>query len=358
MSHTRCASLLLLLLLVIFKPVPSRSAIFDVSQTLEVKIPENAGDIRVWLALPRQDPAQQVRNLRILSPVPYRTVRDSEDNPQIFFELRSPREGQILVEATFTVTRSKVVSEADIGKTRALTLRERAELARFLRPDREIPITKPIQDLANQIAGSNTNPVRVARMLYDWLIENTDYYAKNPTRLRGSDKGSALYCLKTRTGNCGDMGSLWIALARARQIPARMLYGSLFKPDLDGKNEDVNAHSWVEFYAPGIGWTPLDVSLGDMYADDFKPDPEAKVLLRMASADGTYGNDPRKREYYFGNLDERRMTWSRGRDLILQPRQSGGPLNSLFEAHVEVNGQAPPTSGQGWVRKVTYKERR
>lgn len=118
----------------------------------------------------------------------------------------------------------------------------------------------------------------------------------------------------------------------------------------------MNAHSWVEFYAPAIGWAPVDVSLGDIYSADFQITPENRMLLRLATPDATFGNDPRKREYYFGNLDERRMTWTRGRDLTLRPRQTGAPVNALFEAYVEVDGKPLPGSGQGWLRTVTYRQ--
>ena len=62
-----------------------------------------------------------------------------------------------------------------------------------------------------------------------------------------------------------------------------------------------------------------------------------------------------KVNYYFGNLDERRVTWSRGRDLILSPRQDGGPVNAIAKAYVEVDGQSVP-DGKVWTRKLTFVE--
>jgi len=52
--------------------------------------------------------------------------------------------------------------------------------------------------------------------------------------------------------------------------------------------------------------------------------------------------NPEKREYYFGHLDENRVAFSRGRDLILVPRQAGPPVNFLVYPYVEVNGQPCP----------------
>jgi hypothetical protein len=66
-------------------------------------------------------------------------------------------------------------------------------------------------------------------------------------------------------------------------------------------------------------------------------------------------------EYYFGNIDERRVVWSIGRDLKLDPPQAGGPVNALPKAYVEVDGVPyPEKSADGktvqWSRKLTYTE--
>jgi hypothetical protein len=60
-------------------------------------------------------------------------------------------------------------------------------------------------------------------------------------------------------------------------------------------------------------------------------------------------------DYYFGNLDERRVVWSRNRDLTMSPRQDGEPVNALPKAYIEVDGKAHP-EGAGWTRKLTYRE--
>ncbi|MGH7473812.1 MAG: hypothetical protein ACREJW_07700, partial [Candidatus Methylomirabilales bacterium] len=73
------------------------------------------------------------------------------------------------------------------------------------------------------------------------------------------------------------------------------------------------------------------------------------------TADGTFGFDPARVNYYFGNLDERRVVWSRNRDLIMSPKQDGEPVNALPKAYVEVDGKEHPEK-TGWVRKLTYRE--
>jgi hypothetical protein len=47
-------------------------------------------------------------------------------------------------------------------------------------------------------------------------------------------------------------------------------------------------------------------------------------------------------EYYFGNLTENRMVFSTGRDITLEPKQDGEPLNFFVYPYVEVGGKAYP----------------
>jgi transglutaminase-like putative cysteine protease len=134
------------------------------------------------------------------------------------------------------------------------------------------------------------------------------------------------------------------------------VYGSFFKPELNGYDLDQSYHCWATFYAPGLGWIPRDLAVADLYAGEFEVTTDNEVLMRRTTADGTFGVDPAKVEYYFGNLDERRMVWSIGRDLILSPKQDGEPVNALPKAYVEIDGKVSP-EGTGWVRKLTYSEK-
>ncbi len=48
-------------------------------------------------------------------------------------------------------------------------------------------------------------------------------------------------------------------------------------------------------------------------------------------------------------------SWSRNRDLTVNPRREGEPMNALPKAYVKVDGKTHP-DGAGWVRKLTYRE--
>ncbi len=50
--------------------------------------------------------------------------------------------------------------------------------------------------------------------------------------------------------------------------------------------------------------------------------------------------NPAQREYFFGAHDENRVELSKGRDLVLTPKQQGNPLNYFVYPYAEVNGKA------------------
>jgi transglutaminase-like putative cysteine protease len=335
---------------------PLRQATFELRHEVRVKVPDGARRVRVWMALPQDnEPAQQVRDLRIDAPYPSRIERDSEGSRVLYLEAQDPAVKEFTVVETFLVTRSEIRDSVDASKARPLTDADRARLARYLQPNKHVVIDGEIRKLADQIVGTETNPVLAARKLYDWVLDNIDYWVKDPKNKKASPLGSSTYCLTFRTGNCTDFESLWASLARAKGIPTQIVYGSFLKPDLRARDADQSYHCWAEFYAPGLGWVSHDVSVADLYHGDFPINADNERLVRLTSADGTFGNDPAKVDYYFGNLDERRVVWSRNRDLTLSPKQDSEPVNALPKAHIEVDGKVHP-EGSGWVRRLTYRE--
>ena len=336
-----------------------RSATFEARHELKINVPEGVKKLGVWFVLPQELPAQKVSGLKIEAPYPYRTTKDSEGNSMLYMEVEQPKEKQLAILCTFMLTRFELNGNLDQTKARALTDAEREKLAPYLGPNKNIVINDKIKELANQIVGGEQNTIRAARKIYDWELANVDYWVKDPATKKASPVGSSEYCLTTKTGNCTDFNSLWTALARAKGIPTRMFYGSFFKAELDGKDIDNSYHCWLEFYAGGIGWIPHDVAVANIFIGEIKLTKENLTLVSRSTADGYKGPDPLKVEYYFGNLDERRVTWSTGRDLILEPKQQGEPVNAMIKAYVEVDGLPLAENKEtGWARKLTYTEKK
>lgn len=333
------------------KELSPDTARFQVDNTITVTVPDGAKSLRVWFPLPRLDPEQTIANLAVTAPGTWKETKDALGNRYAYFELAHPT-GKVALATKFEVTRKEVNSPIDATKTRPLSDAEKQQFAAELEPDANIVIDETIVKLAAQIRGAETNPVKVARKLYDWTLANVEYWVKDPSKWKASPVGSSTYCLTNKTGNCTDFHSLWTALARASGIPTRLKYGSLFKPSLDGVDKDGSYHCWPEFYAPGLGWISHDVALADIFVEPINLDDANRDKVVLTTAAGYSGPDQAWVDYYFGNLDARRVTWTMGRDLALEPRQAGGPVNANAKGYVEVDGK----EFTGWERKMTFRE--
>ena len=299
-------------------------------------IPAGAKKARVWLVVPREDPAQKVGDLRLTGPGKSSVERGGTYNNRFaYFEVENPGPS-LTVAADFTVERREVSVPANPSSVQPLSDAERLRFREELKGNRYVPVGGKYEELARKIVGDERNTVRQAKKLYDWTLDYVEYWVKDPKTLKASPNGESEYCLASKTGNCTDFHSLYASLSRSIGIPTRMVYGSFFqgentpipnKATLEGKDTDASYHCWVEFYAKGVGWVPLDVALADLL-----PTKE-------------------QQDWYFGNLEPRRVTWSLGRDLTLAPRQDGSPINAMHKVYVEIDGKPHAA----WDRKLTYK---
>jgi transglutaminase-like putative cysteine protease len=182
-----------------------------------------------------------------------------------------------------------------------------AESARYLRPEKLVPINETFRTLAQKAATGKNDDLERAKALYDHVIGRMRY-DKSGT---GWGRGDALYACDVRTGNCTDFHAYFIALARSIGIPARFAIGATIPAD---KNEGTidGYHCWAEFLADGH-WVPVDIS-------------EA-------------WKNPKLADYYFGHNPANRFELTKGRDLVVDPAPASGPINFLVYPLLEMNGE-------------------
>lgn len=299
---------------------------FSATDTFDVTIPKGARHVRCWFETPQDDPTQRILDITVECPFPYSFHHDDETgNRFLHVEIRDPAVESFRLVQRFTVSRREIRTRIPADAASALSDAHRAIFARFLRPEGHVVINEAVERLAREVTAGAEGPVAQSRRIYASIIDRVEYWKKDATRFRPSGVGSTEYCMKEGTGNCTDFHALFLSLTRARGIPSRFLMGVSLPAADDGADRDAGYHCWAEFFAPGLGWIPVDASAGDV-ADDL-------------------------RDYYFGNLDERRVTLSSGRELNLAPRQSGPRVNFFVRMHCEVDG-APHTS---WSRRLTWR---
>ncbi len=333
---------------------------FEVVNRFEFDVPNDGHELRAWIALPDDREAlQRIGNLEIdVSPrtgVSTREIRDAAGNRFVYVEAKDAGGKSLAVETSFDVVREEAVTNVDPERTRAPTAAELRSLSAYLAPNRNVVIDDRIRSIAANVVGNERNPIEQARLIYDWVLDHVSYWVKYPDRMKSSGIGSSEYCLTEGCGNCTDFHSLYTAIARAANLPTRMVYGSFLKGPLNGQDRDQSYHCWIEFHAPQLGWIPLDVAVADLFVDDFSVDEANAELVALTLADGYDGPSGEKVDYYFGNLDARRVTWNRGRDLVLDPAPKSGPVDALPKAYVELDGR-PLAEKAGWTRLLTYRE--
>ncbi len=331
-------------------PFPSTGT-FDVEHRISVPVQQGAAQVRVWFPLPRVEDGQTVSDLKIEAPSGWTEASDDHGNRYVYAAVAAPKE-PVVVTTRFRVARAEQRGVLEPGQTRPLTDAEKQQHAALLGSDQHVVVDGEIRELAARIRGDETNPLKIARKLYDWTLGNVEYWVKDPSKWKASPVGSSDYCLKNRTGNCTDFHSLWTALARASDIPTRMKYGSLFKPSLDGVDKDASYHCWPESWFPNLGWVPNDVAVADIFVAPIALDANNTEKVTLTTANGYAGADATLVDYYFGNLDARRVTWTLGRDLTMDPKQAGGPVNMNAKGYVEVDGKELAK----FDRKMTYRE--
>ena len=117
-------------------------------------------------------------------------------------------------------------------------------------PSRWIQSDDPqVVALATNVAGDAKDPVRIARALEQHvynLIDKKDF---------STALGSAAEVARTRRGDCTEHAVLLAALARVREIPARVVVGLVYVPSLGG----FGYHMWAELWVQDR-WLALDAT--------------------------------------------------------------------------------------------------
>jgi len=142
-----------------------------------------------------------------------------------------------------------------------------ADINEYLKPERMIEVNDPaIQETAAGIGGDSR--IQIVENIYYYVIKHME-----PDTGREKSSG-ALQALKTGKGMCLDCCDLFVALCRAKNIPARIVSGYL----IDYIKRPM--HAWVEVYFENMGWVPFDTTLSEQRPLPFRIRTFAKLPTR------------------------------------------------------------------------------
>lgn len=311
---------------------------YRLRQTVRCReIPAGARVVRLWVPVPSDGPWQRVSDLQVIDAPPgWRLVRqDGARGEMIYVEVASPS-APVAVTIECDVTRQAVrfdlaaeTSDADRAADPRLFARDLDERSPLME------VTPEIRDRAARACAGVSEPRAKVRRLLEAVADAADHYSKDPSKPT-CGRGAAADCIAHGGGCCTDLHSLYIAMARAEGIPTRLQYGYRLTKANEGKADaDPGYRCWVESFLPGLGWVPNDIVVAD-------------------------AGEPAARAGLWGTLDDRRVWLWEGRGHILEPAQTGGPIQTMIVGYAEIDGKAvdplPAASGtpSALERRITF----
>jgi len=286
--------------------------------------------VQLWIPYPVTDQYQNISNVKIAGDYAEAAVYTDRTfkTPMLYARWENGSKSRKL-NFSFDVERQEVIKQNFPEKETAW---DPADYSLYLAATRLGPIDGEVKKLAEKITAGQTTVLDKAKAIYDWTCENT--YRNQETR--GCGLGDVYKLLKEPGGKCTDISSIFVALARAAGVPAREVFGIR-----QGKKpvQDISKwqHCWAEFYLPGYGWIPVDPA--DVRKMMFKQN------LKLSDS-----KTKEYRAYFWGGIDPYRIKLGEGRDLTLNPPQSGKPINYLMYPFAQVGEKT-----LDWLDPTTFK---
>ncbi|MEJ7595867.1 MAG: transglutaminase domain-containing protein [Planctomycetaceae bacterium] len=292
---------------------------YEVRQNVRLdQIPEGTKEICIWIAIPSDEMNQRVLALGTeLIPGEWKIVEDADRRGQFLYSrIAYPALPSLDFAIDYTVVRSPIFMNIDPARVLPLSDVEKSMLAEHLAKDAlHMEVTNKVQRIADDVCGQETNIATQTIAIMKHIAQSVDHYSysKDPTMPR-CGLGDAQACLAQAGGCCTDLNSLFIALARARGIPARLNMGYRLLEENAGKWVDPGYRCWVEYYVPGCGWVSADVVEADA--------PDGKGHVRWLTG-----------------LTPRRVWLNQGRQFRFSGAHAGDPVNHMNIAYAEIDGR-------------------
>ncbi|CCJ36515.1 transglutaminase domain-containing protein [Methanoculleus bourgensis MS2] len=263
----------------------------------------SSGILKIWFPLPVETDAQRNVTVTNLSAPDFIVAGPftTGDIGYVYYEVPAEAvNGDLVITADIAFTSYEQIFEdidpALVGEYNTSD----PEYLLYTRSERNIEITDAVREKAREIVGNETNPHLQAQMIYYHIIETYPYSHVPHASLdaREPKVAESTYMFKTGHGDCGTQSLLFSAFCRSLGIPARALGGyQMIIAETPG------GHFWSEYYLPGYGWVPNDVTVAE--AADWVVLPGEK---RTAFKD-----------YYAANLDPARLVIQKNVDAPMDP---------------------------------------
>jgi len=286
----------------------ARSVEMTYACTVE-EIPKGAQYIDLWIPVAQDTDGQTVTRAEAIWPNGGTFQTEPEYGNRVYHKrFEAPFDAKIGAELVFEIHRQEIrIDEAKdlVDSTHA---KQNDKMAAYLSANRLIPTDGRIDTIAKQLKLAEKTPIHAARAIYDYLIDEFNYNYK----AEGAGEGDVLWACDSKTGDCTDYHSMFLALCRNQGIPATHEFGFPIRTKKPSGTIPYY-HCWARFHVEGVGWIPIDASEADKH--------------------------PELLQYNFGSQSQDLLKFINGRDIVLAPPQQGPPLNYFAHAYVEVDGK-------------------
>ncbi|MBP7410532.1 MAG: transglutaminase domain-containing protein [Methanoculleus sp.] len=263
----------------------------------------STGILKIWFPLPVETDSQRNVTVANLSCPEYIVAGPFTTGSigYVYYEVPAGAvNGDLIITADISfVSYEQIFEDIDPAKVREYNTSD-PEYLLYTKSERNIELTDAVREKAREIVGNETNPHLQAQMIYYHIIETYPYSLVPHGSLdaREPKVAESTYMFETGHGDCGTQSTLFAAFCRSLGIPARALGGyQMIMAETPG------GHFWAEYYLPGYGWVPNDVTVAE--AADWVAMPGEK---RTAFKD-----------YYAANLDSARLAIQKNVDAPMDP---------------------------------------
>ena len=214
-----------------------------------------AGEVvRCWLPFPRTDVARQ-QDVKLLGTSEPEYVLAPQDcaHSTLYMEKRAVQGRPTVFSETFEYT--SYGEWHDLGPKDVEPYDTTSRFYRECTAEREkhVVFTPRLRELAARLADGEDNPYLKAKRIFRWI---GNHFPWASAREYSTIDNIPEYVLDNRHGDCGQVSLLLVTLCRLCGIPARFQSGFMMHP------RAWNLHDWAEVYFEGVGWVPVDQSLG------------------------------------------------------------------------------------------------
>ncbi len=227
--------------------------------------------IRVHLPVPNEN--HQISEVKILSDDHVKISNKDNLSQTVYFEEKLREDSVFRVRYSFVNTAKYVEPNLEEGSDKSID-----EYTGERYP--HIVFTPYLKNLYKSIAKDETNKLKIARKIYDYITTNINYSYLRPYIAYDNIPE---YMATNLKGDCGFYALLFITLCRIGKIPA------VWQSGLYISGDKALSHDWARFYVEPYGWLYADGSFGSAgYRKKIKT----------------------RREFYFGNLEPCRIVFN------------------------------------------------